>query len=393
MTRFEASAPVRRYSLSGQRFQTSRCLKLANPLKPIMRPVPIIQVLALALVLAACAQGRVRSPTAATPAHLDVHLVSDEADAALAILNKRMRGEAPATEDWQRLWASRGYQHLKEREAAMRRAFSDSDFAAFLMSDTLLTRAPSLVRALPPLKQLDVSAAGSRSLKYLPAGTTIRAQLFLEIKPRTNSFVFTGNDSTPSIFLYVRPDESAAQLENTVAHELHHIGLSSACPEAPFPHATPAQRMLLLFLGAFSEGQAMLAAAGGPDIHPHATDDDSIQARWDRDVAHASSNVEELSRFFTSVLDGRVTSADSVEEQARTYYGVQGPWYTVGWVMASTIERELGRDVLVGSLCEPTRFIALYNEAARRANARGSVLPIWNQELVARLAALRAAAN
>jgi hypothetical protein len=272
------------------------------------------------------------------------------------------------------------------------RAFTDSTFTAFLMSDTLLRRAPLLDRALPPLEHLDVSAAAGRALKYLPAATAIRSRLYLEIKPWTNSFVFTGRDSARSIFLYVDPRRSPAQLENTIAHELHHIGLSSACPEPALTHATAAQGMLLRVLGAFGEGQAMLASAGSPCVHPHATDDDTVQARWDRDVAHAPADVAELSRFFASVLDGRVTSADSVEKQALTYFGVQGPWYTVGWLMASTIESELGRDVLVGSLCEPTRLIALYNDAARRANAHGRALPIWNQELVARLIALRAAA-
>jgi hypothetical protein len=82
-----------------------------------------------------------------------------------------------------------------------------------------------------------------------------------------------------------------------------------------------------------------------------------------------------------------------VEQQASTYFGVQGPWYTVGWLMASTIEKELGRDVLVRSLCEPTRFIALYNDAARRANAGGGTLPTWNPDLVTRLASLRVAAD
>jgi hypothetical protein len=137
----------------------------------------------------------------------------------------------------------------------------------------------------------------------------------------------------------------------------------------------------------------MLAAAGSPSVHPHAFDDDTIQARWDRDVAHASADIDDLSHFFASVLDGRVTNADSVEQKAFTYFGVQGPWYTVGWLMASTIERELGRDALVGSLCEPTHFIALYNDAARRANARGATLPIWSAELVKRLGALRIAAD
>jgi hypothetical protein len=37
----------------------------------------------------------------------------------------------------------------------------------------------------------------------------------------------------------------------------------------------PAQAMLLRFLGGFGEGQAMLAAADGPEIRPHAADADS----------------------------------------------------------------------------------------------------------------------
>ena len=358
-----------------------------------MRSLCTVFTSVLLFALGACAAVHAPSKELLTPAQLDVRLESDEADAAVAILDQRVRREMPTTANWQRLFSSEGYQRLQEREAAMGRAFTDSAFTAFLMSDTLLQRASLLDRALPSFERLDVSAAAGRSLKYLPAGTPIEARLYLEIKPRTNSFVFTGRDSTPSIFLYVNPHESPAQLENTIAHELHHIGLNKACPEATFPHATPAQRTLLRFLGAFGEGQAMLAAAGSPSVHPHASDDDTIQAPWDRDVSHAPTDVDELSRFFVSVLDGRVTSADSVRRQAFTYFGVQGPWYTVGWVMASTIERELGRDAVVHSLCEPTRFIALYNDAAHRANLRGAAFPTWNTDLVKRLAALRVAAD
>jgi hypothetical protein len=358
-----------------------------------MRCLCNVSVRVLAFVLPACTAIPARSIATPVQARLDVRLDSGEAAAAIRILDKRLRGESATTSDWQRLFSSDGYQHLKEREASMGRAFTDSAFAAFLTSDSLLQRASALDHALPPLERLDVSAAAVRSLKYLPNGTRLRARLYLEIKPRTNSFVFTGRDSTPSIFLYVDPDRSPAQLENTIAHELHHIGLNSACPDPAFPNATPAQRMLLTYLGAFGEGQAMLAAAGSPSVHPHATDDDTVQARWNRDVAHASTDVGELSRFFVSVLDGSMTSADSVRQQAVTYFGVQGPWYTVGWVMASTIEQELGRDALIGSLCEPTQFLARYNEAARRANAHGAALPVWSEDLVARLIALRAAAN
>jgi hypothetical protein len=260
------------------------------------------------------------------------------------------------------------------------------------MSDSALRLAPALAHVLPALEQVDVSGAAALALKYLPPATPLRARLYLEIKHSTNSFVFTGRDSIPAIFLYVQADQSPAQVKNTLAHELHHIGLNAACPDLPFAHVSAAERMLLRYLGAFGEGQAMLAAGGSPSAHPHAADDDTVRARWDRDVANAALDVEELSRFFTSVLDGQVTSADSVRSRASTYFGVQGPWYTVGWLMAATIERELGRDALIGSLCEPTQFIARYNDAVRK-HPGGAALPMWNATLVSRLLALRKAAE
>jgi len=346
------------------------------------------------LVLAVGCVSNVPAPVSPFPStRLDIRLDAGEADAALEILRARMAGDPVDPGQWERLFGTQGYIHLKEREAAMGRAFTDSDFRAFMTSDTLVVRAPDLQRTLPDLERLDVSTAGARALAYLPADTRLSARLYLEIKPRTNTFVFTGRDSIPSIFLYVDPQRTRAQLENTVAHELHHIGLNSACPDRPFAALSPARAMLLRYLGGFGEGQAMLAAAGSPDIHPHATDVDSIQARWDRDVSHAPADIQALSRFFESVLDGSVTSADSVASQARTYYGVQGPWYTVGWLMASTIERELGRQVLVGSLCEPTNFLALYNTAAQRVNERGGQLPLWNAGLIRRLLTLRRTAD
>ncbi len=30
-----------------------------------------------------------------------------------------------------------------------------------------------------------------------------------------------------------------------------------------------------------------------------------------------------------------------------SYFGVQGPWYTVGWQMAVIIEKQLGRERLI----------------------------------------------
>jgi hypothetical protein len=64
-------------------------------------------------------------------AQLDVRLEPDEVDAALAILDKHARHQLPTPADWRRLFESSGYQHLRERESSMRRAFTDSTFSAF----------------------------------------------------------------------------------------------------------------------------------------------------------------------------------------------------------------------------------------------------------------------
>lgn len=319
-------------------------------------------------------------------------LVTDEPEAALDVIMAHARGDVPRREAWDRLFNSAGYVHLKEREASIGRAFTDSSFARFALADSVAARAPALRRELSDLERIDARTAASMALAYLPRGTPLRARLYLEIKPVTNSFVFTGRDSIPSIFLYVAPGQTTAQLTNTLAHELHHIGTNAACGDAPIAdtaRATLAQQKLLEYLTAFGEGRAMLAAAGSPDVHPHATDADSIRARWDHDVAHAPEDIQELSAFARDVLAGRIASADSVAHRGNSYFGVQGPWYTVGWLMASTVERELGRDALIGTLCTPVAFLRQYDRAASRSNAtQHTSLPLWPRSLLDSLATL-----
>ena len=50
-----------------------------------------------------------------------MRLVTDEADAVLAILAKRAAGAPIAETDWRRLYSSEGYTRLKRREEAMKR--------------------------------------------------------------------------------------------------------------------------------------------------------------------------------------------------------------------------------------------------------------------------------
>jgi hypothetical protein len=138
-----------------------------------------------------------------------------------------------------------------------------------------------------------LEAAARRVLTYLPSQSRIRAKVFPVIKPQTNSFVFDVQ-TDPAIFLYVDPALGAEQFENTVGHELHHIGLASVAGEMEpaLKGLPPRARAAAEWMGAFGEGMAMLAAAGGPDVHPHAHSSPEDRARWDHDLANFSRALE-----------------------------------------------------------------------------------------------------
>ena len=131
--------------------------------------------------------------------------------------------------------------------------------------------------------------------------------------------------------------------------------------------------------------RAVLAAAGSPDLHPHATSDAEERAGWDRDVANVRRDLERLEAFFTALLDGKL------DEKARNEQGMafvskedvpQGAFYTVGWTMAAEVERRLGRERVVASLCDPVLFLTDYNQATAK-----TPLPRWSDALLERLRA------
>jgi len=315
----------------------------------------------------------------------ETRIVTDEADAALAILERSRAGNPVTARDWTRLFTSEGYQRLKQREESMGRAFSDSAFRTFLLADSVVAKAPRLRETLESWRATDLEGAARLARAYLPAGSRLAAALYPVIKPLPNSFVFEAK-SRPAIFMYVDPEVSRVRLENTLAHELHHIGLASACAGAEEEASSEAVRTALLWASAFSEGVAVLAAAGGPEVHPHAVGTAQERERWDRDAGRVPEDLPRLEAFLLDVVDGRLASPDSVRAMGMSFFGYQGPWYTVGWTMAATIERAFGRERLVAGLCDTRRLFADYDAAARLIDASGETLPRWSPELLAKLA-------
>jgi hypothetical protein len=319
----------------------------------------------------------------------DVIVVADQADAALVILDRIRAGRAVRDEDWRRLRESEGYRRLRRREESMGRAFRDSVFVAFLHADSTLGRAVALRRTVDAWKRADLAAAGRRALAYLPHGAAIRAKVYLTIKPWTNSFVFE-TTTDPAIFLYADPAVPAAKFENTVAHELHHIGYAGACAADEDTTLAPTVASARLWMGAFGEGVAMLAAAGGPDTHPHAVSDPVERGGWDRSMERVGEDLRSVESFFLDILDGRAGDADSVRARAMGFFGVQGPWYTVGYHMAAALERAEGRDALIATLCDPPELLRAYTRAALRTRRAGEPEPpLWSERLLSRLTTSR----
>lgn len=338
---------------------------------------------------AACTLALLAAGTAsAQTGRLDVRLATDEADAVLAILAKRASA-APVTEqDWQRLFSSEGYRRLKQREASLQRAFEDSTFRSFVLSSDLLAKRAALGAALEEWASVDLMVAARRAFAYLPDHATIRVKVYPSIKPRTNTFVFEPR-TDPAIFFYLDPAVSPEKFENILAHEFHHIGLASACPESA---DTTALAAVVAWMGGFAEGRAVLAAAGSPDVHPHATSDSTERAIWDRDYANVTRDMHRLEEFYQAIAEGALTE----DEQTRrgmafvTSEGVpQGPFYTVGYLMARTVAQQFGRERLVASTCDSRRFLTDYNEAAALHNgAAQAQLPLWSEALLRRVGAL-----
>src|SRR2546421_8530817 len=76
-------------------------------------------------------------------AHTDapLRLVSDEAEAALAILQARAAGRTPTAAQWAAFFSTEGYRALARRDSSFGRPYSAAVYRTFLLSDTLLVSA------------------------------------------------------------------------------------------------------------------------------------------------------------------------------------------------------------------------------------------------------------
>jgi hypothetical protein len=347
------------------------------------RPIVFGPLLAFAVNSGACAHtvpapATVPSTWSVRSDSVALSVSTEEAGAALAVIQSS--DAASRERAWNQLIASRPYQRLHDREASLGRAFTDSSFRAWLLSDSVHAQAPAFSATLQSWRSADIAGAAQRAAAYLPPNTPIRASLYFMIKPRRNTFVFEVR-TDPAIFVSIDPTLSAAEFQNEYAHELHHIGYGVACRSGAAKTKRDAPVSTVRgWMGSFGEGWAMLAAAGDPQINPHASSSEATRATWDRDYANVANDLARLQSFFIAILDGS-TPDSATTAMGMSFFGpVQGPWYTVGYLMASTIEQVDGHAALLAVICDPVAMIRRY-----QAIAAAGRLPTWNDAFLLRL--------
>lgn len=288
----------------------------------------------------------------------------------LDLIAKRDRGARIDRRDWQRIYATRPHGLLRQRERQVGSAFADEDFEAFVLGAELAQSHAKLRQAAGAWAVMDMAQAADRALAYLPPGTPLRARICPVIKRGRNSFIH-GTAEDAVIFLNLDPDVERDAVANTLSHELHHIGLAAALAARPDPaHGMPsAVAEVLRWLGAFREGFAMLAAAGGLDAHPLAAARPGDRERWDKDMDGFEQHIAMLEAFFLDVLSEGF-SAEELERRGLGFYGRRGPWYTVGWQMSALVEYAFGRDALIACMLDPRLLLIHYNAVATHNPSR-----------------------
>ena len=95
--------------------------------------------------------------------------------------------------------------------------------------------------------------------------------------------------------------------------------------------------------------------------------------------------MQRLESFFLDIASGNV-QGEELQRRGMAFISAPdtptGAFYTVGWYMAATVERLLGRDDLLAVVCDPAGLIRLYNRAAAEAACGEACAPLWSEAFI-----------
>ena len=323
---------------------------------------------------------------------IKVRVDGTQAEAALDLLAARARGEAVPASSWARVFESEGYRRALEREQAiderlgLDRGYSDESFLAWAESEAALEGLAGRKRTLAAWADVDVDAAAARAMAYLPPEVRLVATVYPIVRPQLNSFVWD-LPNNPAIFMSVGTGVSAEELELTLAHELHHVGVAGVCEEAT-KAADENVAAALNWLSGFGEGLAVLAAGGGPDGSAHAAGQVDLRTAWQERLDNVEADMRQLEAFLIDVAEGR-TGGEDARRRGMAFVSAegvpQGAFYSLGWFMAVVVERRLGREAVVAATCDHGRLLTDYQRIATTHPGERygqSPLPTWSERLL-----------
>jgi hypothetical protein len=87
--------------------------------------------------------------------------------------------------------------------------------------------------------------------------------------------------------------------------------------------------------------------------------------------------------FLLDIVKGKLQDEEEIGQKGMSFFGTQGPWYTVGYRMSVMVERRWGRQRLLGCMLDTRQLLGDYNlVAAERNRAGGDTLAAWSPELM-----------
>jgi len=329
----------------------------------------------------------IATPAGAQEPTVDVRIDVSQAQSTLALFETRMRAGSISPDVWSEIFESEGFRRVVERERGMEarfgleRSFSEESFRTWAESEEALENLAGRRRTLDQWATIDVSAAGAKAMRYLPASVELTATVYPIVREQSNSFVWD-LPADPAIFMWVGPDVDREELEMTLVHELHHVGLAGVCTESA--DSLPAEvRQARDWLSGFAEGLAVLAAAGGPDQPTHAADQRELSDAWAVRLDSLESDMGRIESFLIDIAEGRI-SGEEASSIGMSFISApdipQGAFYSLGWFMGATVERSLGRDAVIAGTCDHGRLMTDYQRAAATLNRNRPErpLPLWN---------------
>ena len=176
-----------------------------------------------------------------------------------------------------------------------------------------------------------IERAAARARKALPPQAQVEATVYFLPDGRSSGYVVDA-----AIVLDLLQVSSTAEVEGTLAHELHHSGASSLLPEpCPEPGLEAALETLVDMV---QEGAATYWVDG-----------------WRASPTQADFMLMEA--FLQDALSGRLDAAEVANRRAELVQGWRGPLYQVGNKMIATLVAARGDDWVQAHLGDPVGLL------------------------------------